>query len=120
MSDPMNPNDEAQRRDGINREHFAIRRQLRELTDDERGLERKLRAFAATERKAKQAIESHSRAEHWGREPERPWAWRAAAPDPAEDRIVPTAPADDARAPAENPGVLRGRLRRGWERISGR
>jgi hypothetical protein len=119
MSDPMHPNDEAQRRDGLNREHFAIRRQLRELTDDERGLAQKLRAFAVSERKAKQTIESHSRAEHWGREPERPWAWRA-APDPGDDRIVPTAPADGARAPAENPGLLRGRLRRGWGRIAGR
>jgi hypothetical protein len=71
-----------QRRDAINRENFAIRRQLRDLTTAEHGLERKLRVLAASERKAKKAIESHSRAEHWGREPERPWAWRTAAPDP--------------------------------------
>ena len=115
MSEPMQPNDDAQRRDGLNREHFAIRRQLRELTDDKRGLERKRRAFAVSERKAKQTIESHSRAEHWGREPERPWAWRAAAPDPLEDGDAPDVP-----APAENPGERRRRLREGWKRISGR
>jgi hypothetical protein len=115
MSEPTHPNDEAQWRDGINRENFAIRRQLRDLTKDERGLEQKLRASAASQRNAKKTIESHSRAEHWGREPERPWAWRADAPDPSEDGNVPGAP-----APAEDAGVLRRRLRRGWRRISGR
>ena len=55
MSDP-NPNDEAQWRDGINRENFAIRRQLRDLTKDQRGLEQKLRATAASQRDAKKTI----------------------------------------------------------------
>jgi hypothetical protein len=115
MSEPTHPNDEPQWRDGINRENFAIRRQLRDLTKDERGLEQKLRASAASQRNAKKTIESHSRAEHWGREPERPWAWRAAAPDPSEDGNMPSAP-----APAEDAGVLSRRLRMGWRRISGR
>lgn len=115
MSDPKHPNDEAQWRDGINRENFAIRRQLRDLTKDERGLEQRLDAFAASQRDAKKTIESHSRAEHWGREPERPWAWRTDAPVFLEDRDVPDVP-----AAAESPGVLRRRLRRGWKRISGR
>ena len=115
MSDPTQANEEPQWRDGINRENFAIRRQLRNLTKDERGLEQRLSAIAASQRKAKRTIERHSRAEHWGREPERPWAWRADAPDPLEDRNVPDAP-----APAENPGVLRRRLRRGWRRIADR
>ena len=116
MSEPTHSNnDEAQWRDGINRENFAIRRQLRDLTKDERGLEQRLSAFAVSERKAKQAIESQSRAEHWGREPERPWAWRAAAPDPPEDGRVPDAP-----AAAESPGGLRRRLRWGGKRSSDR
>ena len=114
MADP-NPNDEAQWRDGINRENFAIRRQLRDLTKDQRGLEQKLRATTASQRDAKRTIESHSREEHWGREPERPWAWRSDAPDPPEDRDAPDVP-----APAENPGGLGRRLRRGWRRVAGR
>ena len=69
MSDPKHPNDEAQWRDGINRENFAIRRQLRDLTKDERGLEQRLDASAASQRDAKKTIESHSRAEHWGASP---------------------------------------------------
>ena len=115
MSDPTHPNEEPQWRDGINRENFAIRRQLRDLTKDERGLQEKLRASEASQRDAMKTIESHSRAEHWGREPERPWAWRTDAPDPSEGRNGPDAATADG-----NPGVPGGRLRRGWKRISGR
>jgi hypothetical protein len=68
---------------------FALRRLLREMTDGEHELARKLRAFEATERDAKHTIERHSRVEHWGREPERPWAWRAPAPDPERRKRSP-------------------------------
>ena len=91
-----------QRRDGIKRENFAIRRQLRDMSKDEQGLERKMRALATSERNAKKTIERHSRVEHWGREPERPWAWRAAAPDPdGPNRVSPEARMNDHPAPAE-------------------
>jgi hypothetical protein len=79
---PVSAHDAEQLRDGINRERLAIRRLLREMTNGEHRLERKMQAFEATELDAKSTIERHSRVEHWGREPERPWAWRTTAPDP--------------------------------------
>jgi hypothetical protein len=55
----------------------------RATTDQERQLERELAALDADLQRARQLIESNSRAEHWGKAPERDWSWRSASP-PAE------------------------------------
>ena len=70
---------QARVRDDANRQQLAIRRLLRDMTTNERRLERAMLAFEANEHDTVNAIESNSRAEHWGKEPERPWAWRAAS-----------------------------------------
>jgi hypothetical protein len=50
---------------------------LRAASDQERQLEREMVALEADLRRAKQLIESNSRAEHWGKAPERDWSWRS-------------------------------------------
>jgi hypothetical protein len=50
---------------------------LRATSDQERQLEREMVALEADLRRAKQLIESNSRAEHWGKAPERDWSWRS-------------------------------------------
>jgi hypothetical protein len=68
---------DARRRDLLNRETFAVRRNLRAFTADEHALRVKMAAMVEREKRAETAIEGNWRAEHWGREPERPWAWHA-------------------------------------------
>jgi hypothetical protein len=70
-----------QRRDRANREKYAIRRLFRDMKDEQRTLEQKMRAFGAAQKDAKDTIERDSRFVHWGHEPERPWAWRGSSPD---------------------------------------
>jgi hypothetical protein len=97
----MNPDDQAlHRRDDINRDELAIRRLLRDMTAEQRRLERRSRAFAADEQDTKDAIEGAWRTEHWGHEPLRPPSWRHPSSE-AED--VPPLRHDHA---ARNAAVL--------------
>ena len=50
---------------------------LRATSDQQRELEREMVALEADLQRAKQVIESNSRAEHWGKAPERDWSWRS-------------------------------------------
>ena len=50
---------------------------LRATSDQDRQLEREMVALQAELQRAKQLIESNSRAEHWGKAPERDWSWRS-------------------------------------------
>ncbi len=72
---------DARIRDEINNERFTIRRQLRALRADEQQLEREMAEFAAREAHTEADIEQSYRAQHWGKAPERGWAWRSAASD---------------------------------------
>jgi hypothetical protein len=60
--------------DNTKPEEFANRRAP---SDQERQLEREMVALEADLQRAKQLIESSSRAEHWGKAPERDWSWRS-------------------------------------------
>jgi hypothetical protein len=55
-------------------EEFA---DLPATSDQQRQLEREMVALEADLQRAKQVIESNSRAEHWGKAPERDWSWRS-------------------------------------------
>jgi hypothetical protein len=61
------------------RDRFAIRRLLTELSGEEQRLERLGRAFDADEQHTKDVIESTWRTEHWGRAPTRLPSWRTDA-----------------------------------------
>jgi hypothetical protein len=69
----------ARARDRINRDRFAIRRDLQAMGADERRLEERLADLRASQARAKTLIESMWRTTHFGTEPERRFAWR----DPA-------------------------------------
>ncbi len=56
---------------------FAIQRTLIEMTEDEREMERAMRAFEEDADQAKRSIKAEWRREHWGHDPERPPAWEA-------------------------------------------
>lgn len=61
-------------------EGFADRRELRTTLSRERQLEREMAALDADLERARHLIESNSRAEHWGKAPERDWSRRSASP----------------------------------------
>jgi hypothetical protein len=52
----------------------------RASSDQARQLQREMAALEADLQRARQLIESNSRAEHWGKAPERDWSWRSASP----------------------------------------
>jgi uncharacterized protein involved in exopolysaccharide biosynthesis len=78
---PPNDDDMSRLRDEANREEFAIRRLLRDMTADEHRLEREMQTFEEDEQAAEKTIENDWRAVHWGKAPERPSAWRPAPRD---------------------------------------
>jgi hypothetical protein len=63
-------------RDEEARERYAIRRAERRMTREARRLRQELQDFDEDEATAVNAIEAEWRAEHYGREPDRPPAWR--------------------------------------------
>jgi hypothetical protein len=63
-------------RDEEDRDRFAIRREERRMAREARRLARELRDFDEGEADAERSIELEWRTEHYGREPDRPPAWR--------------------------------------------
>lgn len=59
------------------RAEMAIRRRERFMAEEEREMEAAMRRFEEDEDGAERAIEAEWRRERWGREPERPVAWRS-------------------------------------------
>jgi hypothetical protein len=49
----------------------------RATSDQERRMELEMAALQADLQRARQLIETNSRAEHWGKAPERDWSWRS-------------------------------------------
>jgi hypothetical protein len=66
----------AELRDEEARERYAIRRAERRMAREARRLRQGLQDFDEDEAGAERAIEAEWRAEHYGREPDRPPAWR--------------------------------------------
>jgi len=64
-------------RDRIRADEVALRREEDSMASSERELERELEAFEQDEERTKQRIEDEWRRERFGREPERPPAWRS-------------------------------------------
>jgi hypothetical protein len=58
-----------------NRAKAAVRRRLSAMAEEEREMERAIRAFDEDADQAKRFIKAEWRREHWGHEPERPPAW---------------------------------------------
>jgi hypothetical protein len=89
----MTPDDDTvHRRDDRNRDELAIRRLLRDMTEEQQRLERRPRAVAAAEKDTKDVIEGPWRTEHRGHEPLRPQPWRR--------------PSDAADVPPPRPTLL--------------
>ena len=63
-------------RDQRHREEHAIRRQERAAEAEIARFDLRLRRLRAGIERTERAIEAEWRAEHWGRDPERPPAWR--------------------------------------------
>ena len=59
------------------RAQAAIRNRLNAMAEEEREMERAIRAFDEDADQAKRSIKAEWRREHWGHEPERPPAWEA-------------------------------------------
>jgi hypothetical protein len=72
--------DIARLRDEETREQFAMRKRLAAMAEEEREMERAIRAFEKDADQAKRFIEAEWRKEHWGHEPERPPAWEVTEP----------------------------------------
>jgi hypothetical protein len=62
--------------DEEHRAEFAIKRRERAMLEEEREMERAMRAFEEEEELAKRQIGEEWRREHWGREPERKPDWK--------------------------------------------
>jgi hypothetical protein len=62
--------------DEEDRARYALRRDERRMAGEARHLAGKLQAFDEGEAVAERSIEREWRAEHFGREPDRPPAWR--------------------------------------------
>jgi len=60
---------------------FAIRREERAMTGEQRRLTRELADLREDEEQTKHAIEAELRHEHWGKDPERLLAWEDHARD---------------------------------------
>jgi len=60
---------------------FAIRREERSMTGEQRRLTRELADLREDEEQTKHAIEAELRREHWGKDPERLLAWEDHARD---------------------------------------
>jgi hypothetical protein len=67
-------------KDAEHRARFALRRAERNLTADERDAGRALDAFTEDLAEVEQTVAAELRKEHWGRDPERPVAWRKKLP----------------------------------------
>jgi hypothetical protein len=78
--EPMDEHDRlSDLRDREHREEYAIRREERRMAREARRLQRELHAFDEDEGRAERSIEMEWRAEHYGRDPDRPPAWRGRA-----------------------------------------
>ena len=55
----------ARAQNAIDRENFAVRRELRALVADEQRLEERLDDLRADERRARRAVDAAWRAQHW-------------------------------------------------------
>jgi hypothetical protein len=60
------------------RARFAIRKSLIAMTEEEREMERAMKAFEEDADQTKRLIRAEWRREHWGHDPERPPAWERA------------------------------------------
>jgi hypothetical protein len=60
-----------------NRAQATIRNRLNAMAEEEREMERAMKAFEEDADQAKRFIKAEWRREHWGHEPERPPAWEA-------------------------------------------
>lgn len=67
--------DIARLRDEESRAQSAMRRRLSAMAEEEREMERAIRAFEKDADQAKRFIKDEWRKEHWGHDPERPPAW---------------------------------------------
>jgi hypothetical protein len=65
----------ARLRDEESRAQSAMRRRLSAMAEEEREMERAIRAFEKDADQAKRFIKDEWRREHWGHDPERPPAW---------------------------------------------
>jgi hypothetical protein len=74
----------ARLRDDEDRALFAIRRRERRLAAEHALLERRLRDFEERLHRTELGLEAQWRRQHWGRDPERPPAWRTQAGRPPD------------------------------------
>jgi hypothetical protein len=87
----------ARLRDDEDRALFAIRRSERRLAAEHALLERRLKAFEDRLQRTELGLEAQWRRQHWGRDPERPPAWRS------NHRRSPSARRTGGDASAGNP-----------------
>jgi hypothetical protein len=78
----------ARLRDDEDRALFAIRRRERRLAAEHALLERRLEDFEGRLQRTERGLEAQWRRQHWGREPERPPAWRSRAGRALDRRVA--------------------------------
>ena len=96
----VSADERARMHDAVNRDRFAIRRNLRAMSAELKRLERKAHDFDVHEQQTKDAIEEIWLVECWGQAPMRAPAWQTSMVD------------DDREAGSERSSDRRGRSRR--------